>query len=260
MATQATTLTDGEALKQFTILAKSGKGRACVAVIEQALNHPNVFVFGELLDMPNIQELKNTEFKSYYDLLQIFAFGSYSDYITSKDSLPQLTPQMTTKLRQLTIVFLSSSSNVIPYSILQKFLDISNVRELEDLIIDSIYQNIIKGKLDQKNKHLEIEYSIGRDVQPEQLDSMINILDNWSQSSQGLLNNINKLVEESEKVHVLYHKEREEFEKKFETAKTQYKPEPSEQLYYDSMEYSEGMGMMKNNKSAKTKKDYNKRP
>ncbi|KAM9979537.1 hypothetical protein ACTFIY_008794 [Dictyostelium cf. discoideum] len=259
MTTQQETLTDGNALKQFVVLAKSSKGRAIVSIIEKALNHPSVFVFGELLDMPNVQQLKETEFKNYYDLLLIFAYGSFIDYKNKKDSLPQLTPQMITKLKQLTIVFLSSTSNVIPYSVLQEQIEITNVRELEDLIIDSIYQNIIKGKLDQKNKHLEIDFSIGRDVQPEQLDSMINCLNNWSSTSQKLLDDISGLITHSDKVHLQYRKEKEEFESKFEIAKSNIKNDlPSEQLYYDSMEYSDEVRMKKGPKIKG--KDYNKRP
>eukprot|EP00968_Pinguiococcus_pyrenoidosus_P007103 scaffold470_cov257-Pinguiococcus_pyrenoidosus.AAC.18 len=44
-----------DALEQFVSLAKTAKGAACVALIQQVLNHPKVFVFGELLLMPNVQ-------------------------------------------------------------------------------------------------------------------------------------------------------------------------------------------------------------
>ena len=60
------------------------------------------------------------------------------------------------------------------------YLDISNVRELEDLIIEAIYQDVIKGKLDQKKKQLEIEYTMGRDVRPERISQMLDVLGAWS--------------------------------------------------------------------------------
>ena len=46
----------------------------------------------------------------------------------------------------------------IPYSTLLKELDIhtSNVRELEDLIIEAIYAGIIQAKLDQKNAQVHV--------------------------------------------------------------------------------------------------------
>lgn len=44
-------------LEQFVLLAKTAKGAACNELIKQALESPGVYVFGELLDMPNIAEV-----------------------------------------------------------------------------------------------------------------------------------------------------------------------------------------------------------
>ncbi|EFA78846.1 proteasome component region PCI domain-containing protein [Heterostelium album PN500] len=247
MTHAADVLTEGTALKQYCILAKANKGRACVALIEQALNNPAVYVFGELLDMPNIQALQQTEFKSSFDLLNIFAFGTYVDYIKNKDSLPALSPQMTNKLRQLTIVYLSTISKVIPYTLLQEQLGIANLRELEDLIIDSIYQNIIRGKLDQKNKHLEIEFAIGRDYIILTFDMFVHY--NRMKTSDDLLGNITTLMTHTDKVHEKNRKERDELEKRIEIAKSQIKPE-NEFTQFDSAEY---MDEFRSRKGAKTK-------
>ncbi|KAJ8321118.1 hypothetical protein KUTeg_002705 [Tegillarca granosa] len=43
-------------IESFVLLAKTAKGAAAVGLIKQVLETPNVYVFGELLDMPNIQE------------------------------------------------------------------------------------------------------------------------------------------------------------------------------------------------------------
>ncbi|KAF6742907.1 hypothetical protein DFP72DRAFT_936152 [Ephemerocybe angulata] len=51
-----------------------------------------------------------------------------------------------------------------------------NVRELEVLIIDAIYQDIIRGKLDQKEEQLEVEYTMGRDVEPGKVDELLEAL------------------------------------------------------------------------------------
>ena len=45
-------------LKSFLLLAKTAKGAACVALVKQVLDSPSIFVFGELLDMPNVQEVR----------------------------------------------------------------------------------------------------------------------------------------------------------------------------------------------------------
>jgi len=44
-------------LEQFLLLAKTAKGQAAVKLITQALEAPGVYVFGELLDSPNVKEV-----------------------------------------------------------------------------------------------------------------------------------------------------------------------------------------------------------
>ena len=53
------------------------------------------------------------------------------------------------------------------------------IRELEDLIIDAIYLDILRGKLDQKEQQLEIEYTMGRDLEPGKLENILAALKNW---------------------------------------------------------------------------------
>lgn len=48
----------GNPLEQFVLLAKTAKGAACTELIKQVLEAPGVYVFGELLDMPNISEVR----------------------------------------------------------------------------------------------------------------------------------------------------------------------------------------------------------
>lgn len=44
-------------LEQFILLGKSAKGAACLELINQVLETPGIYVFGELLDMPSIKEV-----------------------------------------------------------------------------------------------------------------------------------------------------------------------------------------------------------
>lgn len=57
MADGAGGLATSKGLEQFVLLAKSAKGAAVVELINQALSAPGVFVFGELLEMPSVQEV-----------------------------------------------------------------------------------------------------------------------------------------------------------------------------------------------------------
>ena len=53
------------------------------------------------------------------------------------------------------------------------------IRDLEDLIIDAIYQEVIIGKLDQKEQQFDVEYTMGRDVEASTIEGMLVALQNW---------------------------------------------------------------------------------
>lgn len=67
----------------------------------------------------------------------------------------------------------------LSYSLLLPMLQIGSIRELEDLIIDAIYLDVLKGKLDQKNEQFEVEYTMGRDLEPGRIDKLLVSLQNW---------------------------------------------------------------------------------
>jgi len=223
MANATADLTEGGPLQQFILLAKTSKGKACSALIGQALGAPNVMVFGELLDMPNVQQLAGTEEQKMLDLLKIFAYGTYSEYKQNASKFPPLTPAQTKKLKQLSIVTLASQSRLIPYSVLQEQLEINALRDLEDLIIDAIYQGVIHGSLDQKKQQLEVEFAMGRDIKPESFERMIAVLKAWSSQSDVLLATIKDKVQHATAIHQEEKVHKEDQEKRVETVKKNLK-------------------------------------
>jgi hypothetical protein len=44
----------GTEIEQFCALAKTQRGRACAALVQQVLNHKRVFNFADLLEIPSI--------------------------------------------------------------------------------------------------------------------------------------------------------------------------------------------------------------
>jgi COP9 signalosome complex subunit 7 len=60
-----------------------------------------------------------------------------------------------------------------------QLLHISSIRELEDLIIDAIYLEVIRGKLDQKEQQFKVEYTMSRDLEPGKVESILVALQNW---------------------------------------------------------------------------------
>lgn len=143
-----------------------------------------------------IQLADHEETKKEFELLRLFAFGTYQDFKDQREYFESVMinekdrHDVIYKLKQLTVVSMSSKQRVLPYARLQNELDIGNVRELEDLLIDAMYQELLKGKLDQKEKYFEVYESIGRDIHKDNIDEMILVLRSWSEHCDTVLKNL----------------------------------------------------------------------
>jgi COP9 signalosome complex subunit 7 len=215
-------LSEGIALQQHVKTAQGLKNdTALVNLIKQVLSAPDIFVFGELLALDSIKSLskKSGEPQQHYELLEIFAYGKYSQYKDRQHELPKLTEKQSKKLKQLTIASLASDNHVIPYSLLLKELDIAELRELEDLIIDALYKDIVVGKLDHERQVFQVDSSIGRDLRPEDMDRMIATLLSWQHQSDILLKNISESMNNAQARRTEAQNHKRDFEKKLEEAK-----------------------------------------
>uniref|UniRef100_A0A8C6X7L3 COP9 signalosome subunit 7B n=1 Tax=Naja naja TaxID=35670 RepID=A0A8C6X7L3_NAJNA len=181
-------------LEQFILLARGTSGSALIALINQVLEAPGIYVFGELLELTNVREIAEGPNAAYFQLLNLFAYGTYPDYVANQNNLPALTGPQKNKLKHLTIVSLASRMKCIPYSVLLKDLDMRNLRELEDLIIEAVYTDIIQGKLDQRNQVLEVDFCIGRDIQRKDISNVIKTLNEWCDGCEAVLLGIEQQV------------------------------------------------------------------
>ncbi|URD96559.1 COP9 signalosome complex subunit [Musa troglodytarum] len=164
-------------------------------LILEATAHPSLFAFSEILSVPSLPTLKGTEYSSSLDVLRLFAYGIWSDYKRNAGCLPVLLPDQVCKLKQLTVLTLAEIEKVLSYDHLMEELDVSNVRELEDFLINEcMYVGIVRGKLDQSRRCFEVQFAAGRDLRPEQLDNMIQTLNNWSGTSDNLLHMIQEKI------------------------------------------------------------------
>ncbi|VDB86549.1 unnamed protein product [Peniophora sp. CBMAI 1063] len=178
-------------LEPFLLMAKSAKGAAAAKLVQDATAAPGVYVFSELLELPSIAELKNSEtHKQFYSLLELFAYGTYPEYKQKKDSLPALNDAQTTKLKHLSLVSSSMQSRILPYAPLLSSLDLPTVHALEQLIIDAIYSELLRGKLDQNQQQFQVEYTVGRDVPNDALASLLASLEDWSATTSSLLSTL----------------------------------------------------------------------
>ncbi|KAF7726203.1 hypothetical protein EC973_009001 [Apophysomyces ossiformis] len=244
-------LSTSQHLQPYLLLSKSVKGAANSKLILDALAAPGVYVFSELYEAPNVVEAsKLPEVAPYYTLLRLFMYGTYGDYVANASQLPSLNDAQLTKLKQLSIVSLSEESRTLHYDVLQKYLEIANVRELEDLVIEAFYQGILVGKLDQRQRHLQVDYAMGRDLRPGQMEETLMGLKQWSANTHALLEALDNKIQSIQETTVASKKEREEYGRKVEQLRKEIRSKKStdeeqkkgrgdmEDCQYESVEYN----------------------
>ncbi|GMH21641.1 hypothetical protein Nepgr_023483 [Nepenthes gracilis] len=234
-----------ELVEYFVDQASNNKGSLLVPIIIEATSHPSLFAFSEILSVPNVAELQRTEHSMYMDLLHLFAHGTWSDYKSNAVRLPSLVPEQVLKLRQLTVLTLAESSKVLPYEQLMQELDVTNVRELEDFLINEcMYAGIVRGKLDQLRRCFEVQFAAGRDLRPGQLGCMIQTLANWLATSDNLLLSIQEKIKWADTMSELDKRHRKEVEEKVEEVKKSLTLKADMDFQGHGEIYSEPGGMM----------------
>ncbi|KAF8584977.1 hypothetical protein K439DRAFT_1653076 [Ramaria rubella] len=182
-------------LEPFLLMSKSAKGAAAAKLVQDATSAPGVFVFAELLELPNIQELStSTQHSPFFALLQLFSYKTYVDYSQNKAFYPSLNAAQIAKLKHLSLASFALQKRVLPYAMLQSSLDLPSIRALEDVIIDAIYLDIIRGKLDQKQQEFQVEWVMGRDLAPGALENLLKGLQAWSNTTSSLLAQLDETI------------------------------------------------------------------
>lgn len=194
----ASTSSSGSKLEPLLLLAKSTKPRGAAAanLVQQATSAPGIYFFGELFDVPGIAELAGSQepaLRQSYQVLQLFAYGTWADFRTLAGSVV-LSAEQEYKLRQLTILSLASQTKVLRYHDLFHALaiDAAHLRQLEDLVIETVYAGLLSGKLNQLHSRFEVHHVQGRDVpppatSPAQVDHMHATLSDWQLTAQTVL-------------------------------------------------------------------------
>ncbi|KAI9218869.1 hypothetical protein BC828DRAFT_387488 [Blastocladiella britannica] len=200
MATTATTIatTTPQKLVPFLLLAKSSRGAAAADLAIKAAEAPGVYSFAELLSVPSIAALEASH-PPVHRALSLFAYGTLADYHSqlAANAVPPLSPAMLHKLRLLTLTDLAHQHRLIPYAVLLDALclaDESAVRDLEDLIIEAIYEHILKATIDQQRRELLVESAVGRDVHPTSVPLIASALRQWAHNTDLVLGNINDRI------------------------------------------------------------------
>jgi COP9 signalosome complex subunit 7 len=206
-------------------------GASTATLVTQALRSKKIFVFGELLALPQVQKLRESQQTApVLQALEIFAYGTYMDYANTPN-LPELNETQVSKLRQLTVVSLASLSKSLDYSqiIRECGLQGNPVREAEDLVIACVYDRLLRARLDQRNRKVLVQFSASRDVRPvKKIDEMLAKLTQWCDSADGILRGIDQAVEFAGKQRQLELEEHKVVADEAEHMKAQVMKESSE--------------------------------
>lgn len=162
---------------------------AGVKAVQDALN--SLFVFGEVLETDLVQSLRGTPDEMWLNALELFAYGTYGQYKISKSNgettYPDLPAPLLYKLKQLSFASFATKDNELSLAKLQTELDMETLRALEELIIESIYSELVKGKIDQERGIFIVSFAMSRDVAPSDVAVMAAKISTWVASSQQLV-------------------------------------------------------------------------
>ena len=143
-------------------------------------------------------------------LLDLFAFGTLqtlkgklapaikglaAERLTENvEAFPPIIPSQLQKLKHLTLVSLALQNRSLDYDRLLTSLDITSVRDLEDLIIDTIYAGLLTGKMHHHERVLHVDWVAGRDLRPEDLQTIRQGLENWCATASTLLKALDEQI------------------------------------------------------------------
>lgn len=74
------------------------------------------------------------------------------------------------------------------------------------------FSDIIHGKLDQKNKQLEVDYAIGRDIRTEDVKKISATLQEWCDSCESVLHTIENQIDRANSAKSMRTKHTEDLE------------------------------------------------
>eukprot|EP00825_Cyclidium_porcatum_P027552 TRINITY_DN2966_c0_g1_i7.p1 TRINITY_DN2966_c0_g1~~TRINITY_DN2966_c0_g1_i7.p1 ORF type:complete len:166 (+),score=19.78 TRINITY_DN2966_c0_g1_i7:138-635(+) len=151
-------------VQKFLLLTKGQYGKALEANILHLVTQ-NFYQYTEFLQLPNVKELiNNPSSKQSYELLQLFAYHNYKYWLAHKQQYPQLNQQQIKKLKLLSLIDLCSKDKAVSYNAIKQELDIENDKDVESIVIESIYSGIITAKISQEERVIRISHCISRDI------------------------------------------------------------------------------------------------
>jgi COP9 signalosome complex subunit 7 len=240
-------------LEQFCLIARSQKDRACANIIQQVLKDKKIHVFGELLAVPSVQALRGSEFSNALETLELFAYGTYSDFSENPTRYLEMTPSMIQKLRRLSLFSLAAKNNKLSYDSILTSLQLQTVRELEDFILDLIYSELMLGKLDQIGQVLTVTWITPRDVRPESLPNVIEQFVRWQTRCQVTKEVLQRSSRDAARKRAENEQENAEVQKLAEVQRERIREKVEAGMMHMDVDEMSGLGTSNSNRSYRNK-------
>lgn len=152
-----------------------------------------------------------------------FPFFSPPILIRFSKGLPALGKAELRKLQQLTLASLAAKHSQLSYTLLKQELDVQELRELEDLVLDTVYQGIVDAKIDQMGQRVIVDFAIGRDVRDSDIKHMQDVLNVWLNRSASIMKVIEDKVSLARSEIKVEQMRKEEFDQRVKDVKENIK-------------------------------------
>ena len=111
--------------------------------------------------------------------------------------LPKLSESQALKLRQLSLLSLSTTPHFLTYHHLQDALSLPSTRALEDLVISTIYAGLMTAKLDTLAQRVDVSSLAPlRDLKPGSVPQLVSVLEDWDNRCVDVLAELEDQVRE----------------------------------------------------------------
>lgn len=78
-------------------------------------------------------------------------------------------------------------------------MDIADKQDLDEILLDLIYNKLINATLDEKDRVVRVEWTFGRDAKAEDIDNMLSKLEGWVKTMERVEKSIENTIEDLDK-------------------------------------------------------------
>ena len=152
-------------------------------ILEECVNDPNLFCFGEILDHPRVIQLE-PDYSELIQILTTLAFGEWKD----RKSL-SLNPVIENKLKKLTLLsaFLEYGRDPVPFDHLLARAGIEDDIAIFHLLLSMTL--VVSVRMDEINRKIRVtEFLIARDVHDSKIPSLLASVEKIKERVDALIN------------------------------------------------------------------------